>query len=219
MAEKPIIFSGQMVRSILGGRKTQTRRVVKPQPEQSLGVDVGWIPPDDRDPFSDNVRPGQWTCFSGMNVGEYGGGPFEVDWDRGYTCPYGTPGSYLWVRETWRLGEAPYDCGDTSVHYRADQDECAGGPWRPSIYMPRWASRITLRITDVRVERVQDVDAYDAVAEGCGVHPVSRDKQQSWEDEVFEEFTAMWESFNGSRGGCSWDGNPWCWVLSFEVVK
>lgn len=193
MAEKPIIFSGPMVRAILDGRKTQTRRVVKHIP--ALGPPENWCPKHERARFAEIV--GDYRRF----------------------CPYGTRGSYLWVRETWRLGEEPYDCGDTSVHYRADPDECAGGPWRPAIYMPRCASRITLCITDVRVERVQDVDAYDAVAEGCGVHPGSRDTQQSWEDEVLEEFTAMWDSINSRRGGCSWDDNPWCWVLSFEVVK
>lgn len=193
MAEKPIIFSGPMVRAILDRRKTQTRRVVNHIP--ALGSPEDWCHKHGHAQFA--AVAGDYRRF----------------------CPYGAPGSYLWVMETWRLGESPYDCGDTSVHYRADLDECAGGPWKPSIHMPRWASRITLRITDVRVERVQDADAYDAKAEGCSTHPGSRDKQQTWEDEVLEEFAAMWDSLNSQRDGCSWIDNPWCWVISFEVVR
>lgn len=188
MAEKPIIFSGPMVRAILDGRKTQTRRVVRHIP--ALGPPENWCHKHERARFAEIV--GDYRRF----------------------CPYGTPGSYLWVREPWGEGLGPH--GESIVYLYYERDGIAGGPYKSPIFMPRKASRITLRITNVRVERVQDVDAYDAVAEG---YPGSRDKQQSWEDEVLEEFTAMWESFNGSRVGCSWDDNPWCWVLSFEVVK
>lgn len=187
--ERPILFSGTMVRAIREGRKTQTRRAVKPQPAFEFhGV-----------PF--------------QKAHELGEQPLPI------RCFYGKPGDRLWVKEThWRqkwLGQC------SRVRYRAD-DMMRIGPnqfspamakepkWMPSIFMPRWASRITLEIVSVRVERLNAIDADDAESEGCGCGvndetggPVAR-------------YKTLWESINGPG---SWDMNPWVWVLEFKEVK
>lgn len=208
MTERPILFNGEMVRAILDGRKTQTRRVVKPQPsvhEMSPGPDSG---PED--------------------IISY--------------CPYGAPGNQLWVRETWcnadilHLG---YNLDDpTTIGYRADESaylfeglplmgsklntkdwnwEHESVKWKPSIHMPRWASRINLLIKDVRVERVQDISSHDISAEG-----ISCDREPDCEPYNFcanriESFIYLWDSINGKRPGCAWADNPWVWVVEFEV--
>lgn len=207
--ERPILFSGEMVRAILEGRKTQTRRVVRPQP----------IP----DPNARDWFPWSW----------YGGGRKAVAackdaesfayWLREW-CPYGQPGDRLWVRETFALVE-PRDDGALEYRgaqivtapeeeqyeawYRADGElgvlaRIDGIRWIPSIHMPRWASRITLEITDVRVERVQDITDADCYAEGL---PAER----HW-------FRVGWDRLNARRG-YGWETNPWIWVLTFRRVR
>lgn len=174
--ERPILFSGPMVRAILAGTKTQTRRVVKVEPGK---LDVGENP----------------------------------------ACPYGVPGgSRLWVRETWYDDNATRDAEpiptshDDFIHYRADgeahdQFEELDGflRWRPSIFMPRWASRITLEVTEVRVERLQEITEADAWAEGIAAHVVR----------PIHDYAALWDSLNAKRG-FGWDTNPWVWVVSFR---
>jgi hypothetical protein len=179
MKERPILFSAPMVRALLGGSKTQTRRVVKPQPDRGE-----WPWPD----MSDAERSA-WTT----------------------SCPYGQPGDRLWVRETHM------DLGACYL-YRADaaaEQERAivapRQPWRPAIHMPRAASRITLEITGVRVERLQDISEADAVAEG-----VRNSLHMPGGRFANENFAHLWWAINGDG---SWEANPWVWVVEFKRVE
>lgn len=222
MKERPILFSAPMVRAILDGRKTQTRRVVKP----------GWLPI-----VEEMMRVnGKWVWTT-----------FEYD----MTTPYGEPGDRLWVRETFcalrsygergelrDLIEGPLS-EETDVaeyEYRADSEFTTDPDfkWRPSIHMPRWASRITLEITDVRVERLQDISEKDAHAEGvesdggweepCGEGYADgfgylnyRSEDEAFEfDTAKESFRSLWQSINGLN---SWAENPWVWVVEFRRIR
>lgn len=202
----PILFSAPMVRALLNGSKTQTRRVVKPTPapNQDLSISIG------SSGFHFVIDKG---AFSYPDVRRY-------RWD----CPYGQPGDRLWVRETyWRDEE------DGSVFYRADPDSDAVDAnkhetglakynWRPSIFMPRAASRITLEITAVRVERLQDISGADAQAEG-----IVPDGDGGWHladtrhymGDPISSYASLWEYINGAD---SWDLNPWVWVIEFKKV-
>lgn len=185
--ERPIIFGSEMVKAILEGRKTQTRRVIKPQPA------------------------------SGVRFSPFVPGQVEDGHGRELRCPYAV--DRLWVRETWQ-----------AVHYTGEQTgykEYPGevvqedygpkfglvfpgggwdGRWRPSIFMPRWASRITLEVVSVRVERLQEISDSDARAEGvlCDLN-------------CRRPFMELWDSINAKRG-YGWDSNPWVWVIEFERV-
>lgn len=208
MKEKPILFSGPMVRAILDGRKTQTRRIVKPQPPD--GASVGWSV------FSRAYGP---DCVEVRRYAHQGG-----DHQSFISCPYGQPGDRLWVKETHRFDGIDQRIGVQekridALSYRADMegdqscDDCA---WRPSIFMPRWASRITLEVTGVRVERLQDISADDCVVEGAG-SPVGTELTHGrvtteWNRRAYR---ALWESINGSG---SWDANPWVWVVEFKRI-
>lgn len=206
--ERPILFSGEMVRAILDGRKTQTRRVIKPQPTGSK----------------------YWTEFEGAFYPSNFKAIPEM-----MRCPYGVPGDLLWVRETW----IPTTKGERVADYRATSEgrEYAT-PWKPSIHMPRWASRITLRVVNVRVERVQEISFDDAYAEGIATDiwdqaAVARNyaKKDAWFqmwsselpdyvdlDDLYQaSFRSLWDSINAARG-YSWDANPWVWVVEFERV-
>lgn len=185
MRERPILFSGPMVRAILAGQKTQTRRIVKPQP---LG-DTAWKNDD------------QWIV---SGHGEAG--------DTGLHCPYGQPGDRLWVRETWAYGIhalAAKSDADGPFVYAADQTTQGRlcDRWRPSIHMPRTASRIALEITGVRVERLRDISETDALAEGVTVedqHKRGYCAGQSLPPAV-RAFRELWDSINGPG---SWGGEP-----------
>lgn len=205
--EKPILFSGEMVRAILEGRKTQTRRAMKPQPPEWAGKLDSVV-----DPWAEfhGAHP-KGTCFHDECAHIEGQSKIS------YACPYGVPGDRLWVRETWRV---PGDCGiekvSTStcrgpkdVEFRADfsGDYLEVREWRPSIFMPRWASRITLEITEVRVQRVQEISHEDAIAEGCYEVP-----GKTWGRLGFQQ---LWESINLKRG-FGWDSNPFVWCVSFK---
>lgn len=228
MTERPIIFSAEMVRAILKGDKTQTRRKMKPQP--STVDDAGrWY----------RMKSGGESLMTSA-----------------FRCPYGAPGDALWVREAWRAppeydGIPPSHIPPSvAVQYIGD----AGAPWasrsRHARFMPRWASRITLRITDVRVERLQDISEDDAHAEGFKARPFHgpwwqgyRDMgdgqmlhQQSvgdtppdwmiepkkmpptpWLDlSARDAFRAIWMDLYGPD---AWEANPWVWVIEFERVK
>ena len=136
----------------------------------------------------------------------------------GIKCPHGQPGDQLWVRETWMAFE------EDRIHYRADYafdpkgDEEAGITWRPSIFMPRWASRIQLEITDVRVQRVNDISELDAIDEGAGATPTAH---LEWDGEPYEyrkRFHELWDTINAKRG-FGWDKNPWVWAITFKRIS
>lgn len=200
MKERPIIFSAPMVRAILAGAKTQTRRVVKRYSADC----IGWF--DDGD--------GLWAQ---RFIDPSSGSPYLKSWrDR---CPYGRHGDRLWVRETW--GAFPHMMGGVqpeTLRYRADgeyQNERGTWRWRSSIHMPRWASRITLEITTVRVERLQDISGMDAKREGVSV-PACIPEDGADLDYARRGFRRLWEEIHGEG---SWEKNPWVWVIGFKKLE
>lgn len=213
--ERPILFSGAMVRAIQTGSKTQTRRMVKPQPTRSLphtepfpGGDASWT----------IHHPLGWRWRTGFTADEGGGVPELL---RNY-CPYGVAGDKLWVRESFcenYFGDAQTW---TQKHaYMAEWDRAAADlvpqpRWTPSIHMPRACSRITLEVTGVRVERLQDITEVDAKAEGVTLGAPCVSAKPGTEH--IREFYALWETINGERPGCSWAENPWVWVVEFKRV-
>lgn len=224
MSEKPILFSAPMVRAILSGHKTQTRRVVKPQPPDGTVQVSTWHHPDPRPMFV------SWTR-NGAPVADHPTAGAEIsDWPA-LPCPYGEPGSTLWVREPFKRDIDHMDSRKLIV-YRADDavhDAGSAGAfdfpdigWKPSIHMPRVASRITLEVVSVRVERLQDISEADALAEGCtqnhngyfwgGPHAVSGLKQMATAHKAYRD---LWESINGPG---SWDANPFVWVVTFRRI-
>ena len=206
MSEHPIIMSAESVRAILNNAKTQTRRVtVQPPPPDCGKILVGEYHPTKIDKHGE-AYPGK-PIF----------GACSEDGKWGVKCPYGKPGDHLWVRETW--WQPPAD-EIFPVQYDADTDDASrqnakrdllplGWQRRPSIYMPRWASRITLEITDIRVERLQDITEDDAIAEGVKPH---------WKDEARDIFAELWDSLNAKRG-YGWDTNPLVWVVEYRRMK
>ena len=197
--ERPILMAGSMVRATLDGRKGQTRRVVTPQPPSgnfTVGHDAHTV--IDR---NGDAHPGK--DFFGIVHS-------DGEWSR--VCPYGEPGDRLWVRETFCSGDMGPVRPGCPIAYRADH-ECTPGPWTPSIYMPRWASRITLAVTSVSVERLHAITEDDAQAEG--VMEGVRDPAMT----AYRRFAYLWQSINGNRPGCSWDANPYVWAIEFKVVR
>lgn len=208
---RPILFSGPMVRAILDDRKTETRRT------------SGLM--QDATRYQRSLRgPMWWDAISDTSSGE------SAEFVR---CPYGSPGDLLWVRETWAgAADRPIHSMPATYFYRADGEQAGKQKslsyiarerrWRPSIHMPRWASRITLRITDVRVKRLQDISRNDAIAEGLswvgdggtpyGIPGIA----STWDKDPRECYRALWEIINGHG---SWATNPWVWVISFERVE
>ncbi len=201
--ERPILFNDQMVRAILEGRKTVTRRVVKPQPD-FLGSMV-----DPNTPFK--------TLDAGLHAR--------------ITCPYGEPGDRLWVRETWGLQVRSYGGGAGEfIVYRATNPDaiyCRSSEgreypvkWKPSIHMHRHSSRILLEITAVRVECLQDISEEQALAEGVHGEPCDHARQACsdigcWGDTAKGAFGFLWEQLNGAG---AWQANPWVWVVEFKRV-
>lgn len=196
MKDRPILFSAPMVRAILDGTKTQTRRAVKPQPTSDVraaGAILSSTSP---------CAEGTWWWLDSIDIME------ANVVGEAFRCPYGQPGDRLWVRETW----GPCDGG---FCYRADERDGSpakpdDGRWHPSIHMFRAASRITLEVTGVRVERLQDISEADAIAEGIeradtGI-PICDAK--TW-------YRVLWEQINGAG---SWDAKPWVWVVEFKRV-
>ncbi len=207
--ERPILFSSPMIRAILAGQKSMTRRVFK---------------------------PGR-RCLD-LNHEDDQAQALEM-------CPYGKPGDKLWVRETWA---SAYGNGSWGTLFAADWAYVQGkrkhekGPhfcasyddrvqrdlvkWRPSIFMPRWASRITLEITDMRAEQLQDISEEDALAEGIEgpfdvgyrAFRIPDDSKPRYSSAV-AAFESLWDSINGERPGCAWRDNPWVWVISFKRVQ
>lgn len=245
---RPILFSAPMVNALLSGRKTQTRRIVKGVHRvvtPSDGIERDCIRDVDGLPSRLDLAPKNWGV-----------------------CPFGVPGDLLWVRETFAIENCrevgPYpmphsdgrphrvhDDPDWSEwweqpHYRASDpapelaypDGFDGCRWRPSIFMPRWASRITLRLTEVRLQRLQEITPEDAIAEGLA--KLSKDGGQvwkygipdrdglpgnddhgwhwkQWDQDPIAAFRSLWDSINADRGH-GWDTNSWVWALSFQVL-
>ena len=205
MGERPILFSGPMVRAILAGAKTQTRRVVKPAP----GKQAAWLTP-----ALLNDSPRAAMVDGGAQFAHPRGGP--LTWVR---CPYGAPGDTLWVRETWQTETDPSDRDPAMVRYAADGPVITEGDrwtWRPSIHMPRWASRITLRVTSVRVERLHAITEDDARAEGIASLSVQTGPHAILGRPFATEFAALWRTINGPE---SWGAYPWVWVVGFERAE
>ncbi|MFU0733142.1 morphogenetic protein [Klebsiella quasipneumoniae] len=201
MTERGMIFNAEMVRAILDGRKTQTRRPVKfPVHDKNLGCEL-----------AGNELAGELSAGNYLN------------------SAFGRPGDCIWVRETWSSDFANYYPNDR-VWYAADNNcrldiEVVDGVrgiyspesdvhvpfrWRPSIHMPRWASRILLEITDVRVERLKSISDGDAIREGCSTADMKSG------DCVADVFARLWASIYGSD---SWNANPWVWVIEFKRVE
>lgn len=216
MKERPILFSAPMVRALLDGSKTQTRRVMKPQPEP--------VP----------HRPGdyQWPCnaFQSMVSVSDTRAP-GAHGMAGDACPYGAHGDHLWVRETWycdhfEVQKGPYlevpEARELLV-YRADSErpyEAEQPVWRPSIHMPRWTSRILLEIVSVRVERLNDCSEVDALAEGvkaesCDHVRLSCEEIGCCGPTAKGMYAALWDQINGAG---AWAVNPWVWVVEFKRV-
>lgn len=200
LKERPILFSGPMVRAILQGKKTQTRRIIKPQPRWD--GDLWWL----GDKYFLSVEAMKDHLFH--NVYGTKGTPYGSLYEFG--------GDRLWVRETWGLHDTePKDGPDGAhVYFRAtdgDRHELRYQLWRPSIFMPRWASRITLEIDDVRAERLQEITEEDAIAEGaqCAGVPASLTNRGA--------FAKLWDTLNASRG-FGWNQNPWVWVIEFRRI-
>ena len=179
MKEHPILYSTEMVKAILAGKKTQTRRVMNPQP---LQADINAVPTNG------------WNSVIPMN-------------------PYGMPGDMLWVREQfvawslmWKLGQ------QKGFYYRANfpSDYKASWKWKPSIHMPKAAARIWLQITDIRIERLQEISEEDAIDEGVNLADSTKWFKHT---HVFQE---LWEKINGPE---SWNANPYVWVIQFKVLS
>lgn len=184
MKERPILMSTPMIRAILSGTKTQTRWVLRKQSPPGAKRHCWFNAPVYGFTAEDEPASDWWTI----------------------RCPYGRPGDRLWCKETFgRCPEAP-----DGIVYRADwtledeQSEIRDWRWMSSLFMPRQASRITLEITEVRVERVASISLDDCEAEGrAGI----------------VEFMQHWDRINGARPGCSWADNPWCWAISFRRIE
>lgn len=203
MKERPILFSGPMIRAILASTKSQTRRIVKPQPDSRPGMECTRVLFKNRkgDVVLDEAAEAKEPRLCAI------------------LCPYGQPGDRLWVREThmnwWKLDPANPEGPRLFSHvaaYAADGYELEPGErWIPSIHMLRAASRILLEITAVRVERLQDISEADALAEGVP-HSLNLPGGRF----ARENFEHLWWTINGDG---SWESNPWVWVVEFERAQ
>jgi hypothetical protein len=180
MKERPILFSGPMVRAILDGSKTQTRRTFKGTTEHKGPYNPAYM--------EAHQQASGW----------------------GSICPHGTPGERLWVRETWAVqheydAAGPSEIGVSARWRYAATEDLGGLRKRPSIFLPRRGSRILLEITDVRVQRLQEINDEDARAEGCEPFAYPRDR-----------FQGLWDTINGPG---SWHANPWVWAITFRRLE
>lgn len=198
--ERSLIMTGESVRAVLAGRKTQTRRVARDQTAKSYQ----WVSQFPVIPTRDGLYEG-WAKDCGQS--------FLLP----TSCPYGSVGERLWVRESFSHSREWH----MNPWYWADGDPTDGDyeKPKPSIHMPRWASRLTLEITDVRVERVQDVSENDVLAEGVTVDKVAAVAGVPWSEmpDLYTAFRVLWDALNAKRG-YSWNDNPFVWVLSFRRV-
>lgn len=215
---RPVLMNAFSINAILKSRKRQTRRVIRPQPGMFFTT------------FS------KLEIFKSVLHAIYKDGAMV-------RCPYGNVGDRLWVRETWAAERgynnlAPRDIEgqyasieNVDLWWRADHAsdrrlDAKPGKWRPSIFMPRWASRITLEITDIRIERVQDISEADAIVEGVsdarmflpGEFEVEPAQKKTGLSLPVWRFMHLWNSINGKRG-YDWPSNPWVWIIEFKLLK
>lgn len=227
MKERGIIFNTEMVRAIIDGRKTQTRCIAKFKPiDKAINLNFSGLRAGN---YHAGIKDGR--CVLRSTDG--------ATWnDRTYplTCPYGKVGDRIWVRETWQgplvdvekaydlfKDPTPYQKVENCV-YKADGgyapeyidcDDNFRQGWRPSTQMPRWASRVTLEITDVHVERLQSISEEDAKAEGFDNSQSDAANSIGWFEKPIRAFRRAWENIYGTDG---WDSNPWVWVIEFKRV-
>jgi hypothetical protein len=191
MKERPILFSAPMVRALLKGKKTQTRRIVKK------------LHPDCREMIAHDQTGGLFVCRDAFSRCV-----------QMLPSPYGQPGDRLWVKETFApMGDAQ---SPSSVRYRADREYPQVKKWKPSVFMPRRASRILLEVVSVRAERLQDISEADAMAEG--IHQSAERAVENLDypgHSPQETYRELFESINGAG---SWDANPWVWVIEFRRI-
>ncbi|MCP6123496.1 hypothetical protein NL458_05135 [Klebsiella pneumoniae] len=188
MKERGMIFNGEMVRALLDGRKTQTRRPIKWK--QTRFTEIGEREDGSIWPWSEDA---EHACYF---------------W---HPCPFGAVGDRVWVRETWARYNIDQNSHDIAYRATTPEDWPEEGRWRPSIRMPRWASRILLEITDVRVERLQSITLGDICKEvGCGLYDF---RPATYGLQVWEE---LWKSIYGAE---NWQANPWVWVIEFKRVE
>jgi len=205
MKEHPILFSGEMVKAILEGRKTQTRRIVKPQPDENGITFMKNSPVLDWDQiYKEEWKPFQYDTWEGESKSVF--------------CPYGKAGDQLWVRETFGkdfFGKIYYKADDLFVPVGAK------AKWKPSIFMPRNASRIQLEIVNIRVERLDNISEEDAKAEGIeGIDgkylDYSNTKSKQYCLSAFSSYEELWIKINGKE---SWEKNPWVWKIEFKRIN
>ncbi|HIF6270565.1 hypothetical protein [Raoultella ornithinolytica] len=231
MKERGMIFNGEMVRALLSGRKTQTRRSMKVQPSEGFtpmnmalepDYKARWYTPGivDKEGY---LQPASKEVFGVANENE------------GYSCPFGAVGDRIWVREAFRVHSRATDVATlvykasernswTEQTHRVPVAVCnkpaTPEKWTPSLHMPRWASRILLEITDVRVERLNSISQEDAQAEGLeltGWRPTYSDPDSGGEVITpYDNFAELWSSIYGDE---SWQANPWVWVIEFKRVE
>jgi hypothetical protein len=215
MTEYPIIFSGPMVKAILEGRKTQTRRICR-QGNDNVGHYEAWaICP---------AKESGWIAWFGQdseNIENF----TKQAYPNGFSCPYGKPGDRLWIRENFQYILLQSECtGPEDIRYQATADElelACTKRWRPSIHMSRWASRITVEVTEVRVQRLQAISKEDAISEGCefgNTHGLNvNEERERWHGPERQNFANLWDSINGKRA--PWENNPWVWAISFRRIR
>ncbi|EAA9058618.1 hypothetical protein HAY23_003150 [Salmonella enterica] len=215
MKERGMIFNGEMVRAIIDGRKTQTRRIMKPQPANDIAR--GTFP---------NTEAYGWVSTMKHKFGS----------TTAHFCPFGQPGDRIWVRETFRVHSRATDVATlvyksserqswTEQTHRVPVSVCNKPAviekWTPSIHMPRWASRILLEITDVRVERLNTISEKEARSEGVGRlrEGFWKNYQPGWTQHQISargSFVTLWKSIYGDE---SWYSNPWVWVIEFRRIE
>jgi hypothetical protein len=232
--ERSIIFSGPMVRSIISGTKTQTRRIINPQPPVHHWEHFKDSPLAEyqlRAAVHGNV--GCWTPMMRKNGEEW-----RYDETACAVCPYGADTDQLWVREAFCLNNPEFEHqkpptprpsnGNRWPWYAATEPNVEGkngkSPWKSSIHMPRWASRLLLTVISLRVERLQEITEDDAVAEGIDYNEERRlaglyfyNGGGFWVKDARTAYSALWDKINGERA--NWASNPWVWVVSFKVLE
>lgn len=238
MKSTPILFSGPMVRAIREGRKMQTRRAVNLDKWWSQKWAENFV--FCKDPSTYMVT--EWGLTPDEPHNQSLNVPYrhledpEIPWNEcgmeGIECPFGQPGDQLWVKETFVCENPAYVAGYKAEPWRGSPDpdtarilfaadpvhQNIGIRWRPSIFLPRWASRINLEVTAVRVERLQDISEADAIAEGVTIHmdaEITAATVPGIKGPAYLEYFDLWQTINGPG---SWDQNPWVWVVEFQQI-